>query len=113
MLADLRALRALQDDQERALRAGDHDRVEGLCAEGAAIIARLAPGPGDGAPDDAAAARDLAPRVLEAQERLEALAAEMRRAILDQLRTLAPGREALAGYRPPARDSSRLLDRSR
>lgn len=111
MLADLRVLRDLQEQQERALREGDAERVADLCTRGEAIIARLGavPPPG-GAEGDAA--RALAPEVRAAQARLEALAAEMRRAILDRLRTLGPGRAALASYRPPSRDSARWVDRA-
>jgi hypothetical protein len=111
LLADLQALRALQREQERALRSGDAGRVEHLCARGQEIIARLGETAADGSPQ-IDAARALAPEVRESQARLEALAAEMRSAILDQLRTLGPGREALASYRPPARDNARWVDRA-
>lgn len=111
MLADLRALRALQAEQERALREGDAERVERLCAEGGLILARMADAPA--VADEVDAVRELTPRVLAAQERLETLASEMRRAVLDELRNLGPGREALAGYRPAPRDNSRLVDRAR
>jgi Spy/CpxP family protein refolding chaperone len=109
LLADLQALRALQQEQERALRAGDAERVEHLCARGEEIIARIGTvAPGGSADRDAA--RALAPEVRESQARLETLAAEMRRAILERLRTLGPGREALASYRPPSRDNARWVD---
>jgi hypothetical protein len=107
----LRDLRALQHEQERALRAGDAERVEHLCARAREIIARLgAAAPGDAADIDAA--RALEPGVREAQAGLESLAAEMSRAILDRLRAMGPGREALASYRPPARDTARWVDRA-
>jgi hypothetical protein len=111
LLADLEALRALQEQQERALREGDAERVEELCADGREIIARLGTGAPAG-PAERDAARALAPEVRASQARLEALAAEMRHAILDQLRTLGPGREALASYRPPSRDNARWVDRT-
>jgi len=40
------------------------------------------------------------------------MAAAIRGAILERIRALGPGREALAAYRPPARDTARLVDRS-
>lgn len=112
MLADLHALRSLQHEQERALRSGDAALVADLCVRGEEILSRIADAP-KGDPADAEAVRELTPQVLDAQTRLEELAGEMRRAILDQLRSIGPGREALAGYRPPARDNSRLVDRAR
>lgn len=111
MLADLQALGALQQEQERALRAGDAERVEQLCSRGQELIDRLGAAAPEGA-GDIDAARALAPELREAQARIEALAGEMRRAILDQLRTLGPGREALASYRPPSRDNARWVDRA-
>jgi len=111
LLGDLHALRALQGEQERALREGDAERVEELCADGRAIIARLGTAAPAG-PAERDAVRQLAPELRASQTRLEALAAEMRHAILDQLRTLGPGREALASYRPPSRDDARWVDRT-
>lgn len=111
MLADLRALRALQHEQERALLDGDAERLAELCERGQALARSLSPAAVTD-PSERAAIDDLAPEVRRAQEGLEELADRMRRSILGEIRTLGPGREALAGYRPPARDTSRLVDRA-
>ena len=111
MLADLRALRAVQDAQEAALRDGDPERVERLCADAGALLERLAAA--RPAPADEPRARALAGEALAAQRRLQHRAAAARAALLERLRALDPGRRALAGYRPPARDTARLVDRAR
>lgn len=104
------ALRALQQEQEAALLDGDTELLAELCARGHDLARRLAP---DAVPDaERDAVNELAPQVREAQAQLEGMAAQIRGSILDQLRALGPGRDALAGYRPPARDNSRLVDRT-
>lgn len=110
MLADLRALRDLQRRQEEALEAGDLDAVARLCGEGAALLRAL---PAEPAPGERAAARAAAADIAAAQTRLEALAAAARADLAAELGALAPGREALAGYRPAPRDTARFFDGSR
>lgn len=113
MLAELLSLRALQQEQERALLAGDAAAVGELCERGRELIAAV---PADVRGLDAGErerARALAGEVVAAQGALESLAARVRGALSDELRAMAPGREALSGYRPPMRDTARLVDRAR
>ncbi|MEQ9335918.1 MAG: hypothetical protein RJQ03_01875 [Miltoncostaeaceae bacterium] len=65
------------------------------------------------APDERERARALAGEVIAAQGALELLATQVHRAVAAELRGMAPGREALSGYRPPMRDTARLVDRAR
>lgn len=110
MLDELTAIRDLQRRQERALRAGDFDAVIRLCGEGDAMLEALPAGPTAG---DRVGARAVADDIREAQGDLERLAAEARASLANELSALAPGREALAGYRPPPRDTARLFDGAR
>lgn len=110
MLDELRAIRDLQRRQEQALGAGDMDVVVRLCEEGVAIVRALPTGP---AARDVAAARAIAADITAAQEHLEHLAADAKASLASELGALAPGREALAGYRPPPRDTALLFDGAR
>ncbi len=111
MLADLEELRALQERQKRALASGDAELLAELAARGEELARRLRP---EAITDDAerAAVAEVASQVSRAQDDLEQMAARIRGTILEQIRALGPGREALAAYRPPARDTSRLVDRT-
>lgn len=110
MLDELTAVRDLQRRQEQALGAGDMDRVARLCEEGHAILLAL---PADLAPGDRDAVRAVVADIREAQANLERRAADARASLANELGALAPGREALAGYRPTPRDTARLFDGSR
>ncbi len=110
MLDELRAIRDLQRRQERALEAGDMDVVARLCEESGAIVRALPAAP---ASEEVAAARAAAADITAAQRHLERLAADARASLASELGALAPGREALAGYRPPPRDTARLFDGAR
>lgn len=113
MLAELLCLRELQAEQERALQEGDAEAVARLCDRGRDLIAAV---PTDVRGLDEAQrerARSLAGEVIAAQGALELLAAQVQRAVATELRGMAPGREALTGYRPAMRDTARLVDRAR
>ncbi|HMM47997.1 MAG TPA: hypothetical protein PKE32_00065 [Miltoncostaeaceae bacterium] len=110
MLAELQRLRELQRAQEIALHEGELTGFGDLCAQ---ITRALAALPDDWSGGDRSALRAAVDDLLRAQTDLQVLAGQRRAALADQLRDLSPARDALAGYRPAARDSAHLVDRAR
>jgi hypothetical protein len=113
LLADLRRLREIQVEQAEALGRGDLERLTELDALRREVQARIVPA--DAPPLDAAdlaEARALMALLARDQDALTERAVAVRESLRRQLRSLGTGRQALAGYRPPAAGSSVLLDRS-
>ncbi|MEW6582100.1 MAG: flagellar protein FliT [Actinomycetota bacterium] len=101
----------MQVAQGEALAAGDLDRLDALGDERTALHARLRPLHEAGlGPADLAEARALVELVTADQERLIGLATSVRDTIGRELRGLAAGRTAVAGYRPVATSRAVHLD---
>ncbi len=114
MLDELRRLRELQLEQARALAAADIGRLTELDHERMVVQARIVPSeaPALGSAD-LAEVRALARLLARGQEELVETAAAARDALRHEAGSLAVGRSALAGYRPPPAGHSRFLDSSR
>ena len=114
MLDELRRLRELQFEQARALAAADIGRLTELDHERMVVQARIVPSEAPALdPADLAEVRALAQLLARGQEELVETAAAARDALRHEAGSLAVGRSALAGYRPPAAGHSRFLDSSR
>gem|GEM_PF-6354490 len=113
MLADLERIRDLQLLQRQALIDADGARLTALDAERTALHARLMPLASSGLQGPALArARDLTREIHGAQDGLVALAETLRERAAAELRGMAGGRTALAGYRARGGGQSVLLDRA-
>ncbi|HWH14029.1 MAG TPA: hypothetical protein VNT51_04735 [Miltoncostaeaceae bacterium] len=113
MLADLERIRDLQVLQRRALIDADGARLDALDAQRAELTARLVPLASSGLQGPALQrARELAQDIGAAQEGLIALAEQLRDRAAAELRDMAGGRTALAGYRVRGGTQAVHLDRS-
>lgn len=113
MLADLERIRALQLLQRRALIDADGARLDELHAEREALNARLRPLATSGLQGpELARARDLVDEIGRGHRGLVELAEDLRDRAAADLRAMAGGRAALAGYRARGAGASRHLDRA-
>jgi hypothetical protein len=112
LLADLRALRALQLRQRDAVAAADGELLDALHEERMAIQARIVPLERAGLTGaDRAEAEALVDLLLADQDVLVEAAAAVRDGLGTEIRGMQPGRAALHGYRAAPAVASHYVDR--